>query len=141
MLETKIDIKKTALLVIDMQNDLVKNRKEPLSALTEMVESKGVIGNIAKVISAARKVGMPVAFIAAVHRKDATDVIPTITDLMLQGLAPQLREIVVEGTRRHAQPTAHFGQFEPAIPQFGENLQPRLEVGIADRPGCQENKP
>ena len=98
MLETKINIKKTALLVIDMQNDLIKAKEEPFNAVTKMVESKGVIRNTAKVIAAARQVGMPIIFIGHVHRKDNADVFPTITDLMLQGLVPPLREAMVEGT-------------------------------------------
>ena len=31
MLETKTDVKKTAVLVIDMQNDLVKAKEEPFN--------------------------------------------------------------------------------------------------------------
>ncbi len=38
MLETKIDVKKTALIIIDMQNDLIKVQKEPFNAITKMVE-------------------------------------------------------------------------------------------------------
>jgi nicotinamidase-related amidase len=33
MLETKINVKKTALLVIDMQNDLIKAKEEPFRAV------------------------------------------------------------------------------------------------------------
>ena len=98
MLETKIDVKKTALLVIDMQNDLIKAKEEPYSDVAKMVESKGAITNTAKVIAAARKAGMPVVFIGHVVRKDCADVVPTITDEMLQGLAPPSREVLVEGT-------------------------------------------
>jgi nicotinamidase-related amidase len=98
MLETKIDIKKTALLVIDMENDLIKVKEEPFNGVTKMVESKGAIGNTARVIAAARQAGMPVIYTNHVHRKDNADVIPTITDLMLQGLAPPTREGMVEGT-------------------------------------------
>ena len=98
MLETKMDIKKTALLVIDMQNDLVKVKEEPFNEVTKMVKSKGAISNIAKVIAAARQVAMPIIFTNHVHRKDSADVVPTITDLMLQGLAPPPREAMVEGT-------------------------------------------
>jgi nicotinamidase-related amidase len=97
MLETKIDVKKAALLVIDMQNDLVKAEEEPFDAVTKMVQSKGVIGNIAKTMAAVRQAGMPVIFIGHVHRKDSADVVPTTTDLMLEGLAPP-REAMVEGT-------------------------------------------
>lgn len=98
MLETKIDIKKTALLVIDMQNDLIKAEEEPFNAVAKMVESKGAISNTAKVIAAARQVAMPVIFCGHVHRKDKTDIVPTITDEMLQGLALPPREALVEGT-------------------------------------------
>jgi nicotinamidase-related amidase len=98
MLETKIDVKKTAVLVIDVQTDLVKAKEEPFNAVTKMAESKGMIGNIAKVITAARKARMPVVFIGHVHRADNTDAIPTITDLMLQGLVPPPRVAMVEGT-------------------------------------------
>jgi len=103
MLETKIDIRKTALLVIDMQNDLVKVKEEPFNGVTKMVESKGVIGNIARVVAAARRVRMPVIFIGHVHREDNADVVPSITDMILQaptpppGARPVAR--MVEGTR------------------------------------------
>lgn len=98
MLETKIDIQKTALLIIDVQNDLVKAKEEPFNAVSKMAESKGMISNIAKVIATARKVGMPIVFIGHIHRADNTDVVPTITDLMLQGLAPPPRIAMIEGT-------------------------------------------
>ncbi len=41
---------------------------------------------------------MPIIFVRNVHRKDNADVVPTITDLMLQGLMPPPREAMVEGT-------------------------------------------
>lgn len=92
MLETKIDIKKTALLLIDMQNDLIKDD------VKEMTESKGVIENTVKVLAAARKIRMPVIYANHIHRKDNADVVPTITDWMLLGLAPPPREAYIEGT-------------------------------------------
>ena len=98
MLETKIDVKKTALLIIDVQNDLVKAKEEPFNGVSKMAESKGMIGNIARVISTARKVGMPVIYIGHVHREDNADVVATITDLMLQGMVPPPRIAMVEGT-------------------------------------------
>jgi len=98
MLETKIDKKKTALLVIDMQNDLIKAREEPFNGVAKMVASKGAIGNTARVIAAARKAGMPVLYAGHVHRKDNADVFVTTTDFMLQGLVPPPREAMVEGT-------------------------------------------
>lgn len=50
--ETKIDVSKTALLVIDMQNGFVRSSERPWDELTKVVESAGVIKNIAKVIAA-----------------------------------------------------------------------------------------
>jgi nicotinamidase-related amidase len=111
MLETKINVKKTALLVIDMQNDLIKAKEEPFSAVTKMVNSKGVLSNTAKVIAAARQARMPIIFIGHVHRKDSADVFPTITDLMLQGLAPRPREALIEGT-----PGAYFADELKPLP-------------------------
>ncbi len=98
MLETKIDVNKIVLLIVDMENDLVKVKEEPFNAVTKMGESKGVIANTARVIAAARKAGMPVVFITHVHRKDNADVVPTVTDWMLQGLTSPVREAFIEGT-------------------------------------------
>ena len=98
MLETKIDVKKTALVIVDMENDLVKVNEEPFDTVTRMVESKGVIANTAKAIAAARKAGVPVIFVTHVHRKDNADVVPSITDWMLQGLMPPAREAFIENT-------------------------------------------
>lgn len=98
MLETKIDVKKAALLVIDVQNDLVRAREEPFDGVSKMAESKGMIGKIAGVIAAARKAGMPVIYCGHVHREDNADVVPTVTDFMLQGLVPPPRAAMIEGT-------------------------------------------
>lgn len=98
MLETKIDVNKTALLLVDMQNDLIKSKEEPYNATTKMAEAKGLINNTAKVVAAARRARVPVIYTNHVHRKDNADVVPTITDLMLEGLVPPVREEFVEGT-------------------------------------------
>ena len=98
MLETKIDTAKTAVLVIDMQNDLIKVPEEPFNAVTRMAQAKGMIPNTARVISEARRLGMPIIYAGHIHRKDNADMKPTITDLMLQGLTPPAREAMVEGT-------------------------------------------
>jgi len=92
MLETKIDVKKTALLVIDMQNDLIKGEGEPMSGVVKMVQSKGIISNTARVIAAARQAGMPIIFIGHIHREDNADAVPTITDMMLELRASQPEE-------------------------------------------------
>ena len=99
MRETKIDITKTALIIVDMQNGLVSVnvlKEEPIDplhkALTELAKEKGIISNTAKVIAAARKVGMPIIFTKVVHRKDRADVFPTIRD------EDYGRTLLIEGT-------------------------------------------
>ncbi len=101
MLETKIDLKKTALLVIDMQNDLVKDKTGLFSGIYSMVQKNRVIENIAKVITAARNAGIPIVHVKTIHREDGADMAPTITDFMLEGLMPPPEEMpprMVEGT-------------------------------------------
>lgn len=98
MLETKIDIKKSALLVIDMQNDLVNSTKEPFKDVTKMGKDKGIIDNTAKIIAVARQVNIPVIYACHVHRKDGADSVPTVTDLMLQGMNIPYDQVMVEGT-------------------------------------------
>jgi nicotinamidase-related amidase len=98
VLETRINIKKTALLIIDVQNDVIKATDEPYSNLVKMVRAKGVIGNTARVLDAMRRLKLPVIFIGHVHRKDRADFVPLITDLILQGIAGPVREVNVEGT-------------------------------------------
>ncbi|NLX92019.1 MAG: cysteine hydrolase [Firmicutes bacterium] len=98
MLETKFDLQRTALLIIDMQNDLIKAEKEPFRNVTKMGEAKGIIQNTAKVAAAARQVGMPVVYACHVHKRDHSDVIPNITDWMLQGIPFLPDDTVIEGT-------------------------------------------
>jgi nicotinamidase-related amidase len=98
MLETKIDTGKTAMLVIDMQNDLIKVPEEPFNAITKMAQSKHMIANTARVISEARRLGMPVIYAGHIHRKDNADMKPAITDMMLQGPPLPARVAMVEGT-------------------------------------------
>lgn len=98
MLETKLDVKKTALLLIDMQNDLIKAKEEPHSAVARMCEAKGMIDNTARVIDTARKAGIPVIYVGHVFRKDGAGVVSTITDEMLQGLMPPPKPRMIEGT-------------------------------------------
>jgi len=98
MLGTKIDTKKTAVLIIDMQNDLLKAKAEPFNMLGKMAQTKGIINNTARVIAKARQAGMPAIFIRNVHKKGNTDVVPSVTDLMLSGLMGPPAELMIEGT-------------------------------------------
>ncbi|MBI2848122.1 MAG: cysteine hydrolase [Chloroflexi bacterium] len=78
MRETEIEVKRSALLVIDMQNHLIKSQEECYQALIRNVRSGRVIDNIARVVSAARQVGMRVVFTAGVAREDGR--VPGIID-------------------------------------------------------------
>ncbi len=108
MQETKIAITKTALLIVDMQNGLVNVnvlKDEPFDPInkvfTELIKEKGIISNIAKVITTARKEGMPIIFMKAIHRKDRADIFPSIRDNDWR-LSPVIedwrRYPVIEGT-------------------------------------------
>lgn len=98
-METSFDPNKTAVLVIDMQNDLTKGGPDFFAPLYQMVESNGVIENFVKLVKGARQKGLPIIHIKTVHRQDNADVVPTTTDFMLQGVVPkQMPPILVEGT-------------------------------------------
>jgi len=79
----KVEIKpeETALLVVDMQNYLVK---EEMKGLVDMVKEDKVIENVSEVVKAARKAGITI-----VHVKHVSppDVEPAVTDYSLKGLS------------------------------------------------------
>jgi nicotinamidase-related amidase len=64
----KIGRDRTALLVIDMQNDFIKP-----GACLEVPEARNQIPEIKKLIEAARRFGVPVVYTAHIHRSDGTD--------------------------------------------------------------------
>lgn len=63
-----VDVDRTAVLVIDMQNDFMEE-----GAPLEFPEGRRVVPAILKVLGAARERGMPVVYAAHVHRKDGAD--------------------------------------------------------------------
>jgi biuret amidohydrolase len=65
---TALDAQRTALLVIDMQNDFVEE-----GAPLEFPEGRRVLPTIRKVVDAARAHGMPVIYPAHVHRPGGAD--------------------------------------------------------------------
>ena len=98
MLETKIDVGKTALLIIDMQNDLIKAKQAPYDAITSVLQTKGGIAKTAKVMAAARQASMSVIYTTHVREEDDSAVVPAITDLILHGITPQHEKVLIEGT-------------------------------------------
>jgi len=93
---------KAALLIVDMQNDLVKDEEGPFALLAKNVREAEVIEKIQKLLKCARETGLPIFHIKTVHRADGADVwTGGITDLM-SALDPELikrmRTRLVEGT-------------------------------------------
>ena len=72
--ELKLDKEKTALIIIDMQNDLVKDDAGPFRQLTKVVRENNVVENIANLLRIARKSKIPIFHIKSVHRADGSDV-------------------------------------------------------------------
>ncbi|MBB4689189.1 cysteine hydrolase family protein [Amycolatopsis jiangsuensis] len=68
MSSSVIDVERTALLVIDMQNDFVEE-----GAPLEFPEGRGVIPAIQQVLEAARARDLPVVYAAHVHRHGGAD--------------------------------------------------------------------
>jgi len=60
---------KTALLIIDMQNDFVLE-----GAPCRIAGALGIVENIKKILEKFRKDGLPVFFIMKVHKKDGSDI-------------------------------------------------------------------
>ena len=61
--------RRPALLVIDMQNDFL----DPGGHLDMGPEARGVIPQIARVLAAGRRAGVPIAYTAQTHRPDFAD--------------------------------------------------------------------
>lgn len=97
MEEPKLDPKRSALLLLDMINDVVKSA-DP--ARRKVIEDARIIENSARAMGLARRVGMPIVLVRHEWRKDSADLSDTITDLLLQGKGRQYREIpgLREGT-------------------------------------------
>ncbi len=68
MVEFKIDPKKTALLVIDMTNEFIKE-----GAPLEVPQGRKMIPKLKKVIEVCRSRNIPVIYTVHVHRKDGVD--------------------------------------------------------------------
>jgi nicotinamidase-related amidase len=104
MAETKIERKKTAFLVIDMQSDLVKDEAGPFAEVVKRVRANRAIENTARVLRAGREAKIPVFHIKTVHRADGADMWPGVTtDYVLEGVIPasvleEMAKRMVEGT-------------------------------------------
>ncbi|MFC2019916.1 cysteine hydrolase family protein, partial [Chloroflexota bacterium] len=72
--------------------------QEDRQKTARIIQAKGVIGNTARVIASARRVGMPVMYTAHVHKADDSDWLLRITDERSPWLTTKPRTRMVEGT-------------------------------------------
>ena len=75
MPETVIDIKKTALLIIDMQKHFLDGINDFFAGVRQQVTQANVIENTANVLKAARAAKLPVYHITTGHKADRSDVV------------------------------------------------------------------
>jgi ureidoacrylate peracid hydrolase len=109
-MKVKINPKKTALLVIDMQNDwiLKEGAGAKHSLIWQEVEKGGIITNIQRIVRMARGCTIPIFHVRTAWRKDYSDVADATTDFSLElqkrysGKSPKdlMKDLceVVEGT-------------------------------------------
>ena len=86
-MKVKIAKKKTALLVIDMQNDWILREGAGAKLgflLWQQVEKGRIIENIQRVVKVARTHGIPIFHIRTVYRRDFSDVADPVTDFALE---------------------------------------------------------
>ncbi len=86
-MKLKIDPKKTALLVIDMQNDwiLKEGAWAKLGFLLWQEVAKGrIIEKVRRIVKMARDHAIPIFHVRTIHRKDFNDVADTVTDSSLE---------------------------------------------------------
>lgn len=87
-----LDPKRTALVVADMQRDVVAN----------FAFDRSVVDRVAKAVAGARRRGLPTIYVVVHRRPDGGDAVPIVTDTALQqarnGREPSLpRDFLHEG--------------------------------------------
>lgn len=121
-MKVEIDPQKTALLSIDMQNDLVKENgglpKMPDVHILDIIERNKVIEKVKKVIEAAGEAKMPVFHIKTLHREKRADLFEPTTDMSLEGF--EMPPILIEGT---------WGS------EFIEEIEPKDEDYVVEKRG------
>ncbi|MBI4319267.1 MAG: cysteine hydrolase [Chloroflexi bacterium] len=92
-METVIDPKDTALIVQCVQRSFLEAEGTVLAKIPQMLERKGTIPKLEKLVSEARRVGMPIVFVGHLKRQDMKDlVLPRLGDRF------HLIHFCVEGT-------------------------------------------
>ncbi len=119
--ELKINIEKTAIVVIDLQKGITQMPAEPHSA-------KSVIENSARLIEASRKNGMPVFLVHVTPSPDLKDALHPVseTSFPLRGYNPEWSEYVPE---LNVQP----GDFQILKHQWGAFYGTELDLQLRRR--------
>lgn len=91
---------RTAIVLIDLQNDVVRGSGPFYGDLAEQVRGRQLIENTVRLVDAARRAGAPIFFITVVRRPDYADVIDQITQLTVTGKAgpAKSQKSLIEGT-------------------------------------------
>lgn len=100
-LDPRLIPEKTAVVLIDLQNDIVNNDSGPFyGAIYKQVKEKKVIENVVRLVDGARAAGAKIFYITVVRRPDYSDVVNQVTELLVAGKgAPAKNQIsLVDGT-------------------------------------------
>jgi nicotinamidase-related amidase len=92
---------RTAIILIDLQNDIIRNPNGPFyGAIAEQVRERQVVERVVRLTDGARAAGALIFYVTVVRRKDYGDVVNQITELVAAGKAPPPKQQVslVEGT-------------------------------------------
>jgi nicotinamidase-related amidase len=100
-LNTKLSPKQTAIVLIDLQNDIVRNDSGPFyGAIYKQVREQKLVEKVVRLVDGARNVGAKIFYITVVRRPDYADVVNQITELYVAGKAsPAKAQIsLIQGT-------------------------------------------
>ena len=92
---------RTAIILIDLQNDIVRNPNGPFyGSIAEQVKDRQVIEKVVRLTEGARSAGALIFYITVVRRKDYADVVNQISELVAAGKAPPPKKQVslIDGT-------------------------------------------
>lgn len=100
-LDPAIRPSQTAIILIDLQNDIIRNPNGPFyGAIAQQVRDKQVVEKVVTLTDGAHAAGALIFYITVVRRKDYGDVVNQISALVASGKAPPPKQQVslIEGT-------------------------------------------
>jgi nicotinamidase-related amidase len=101
-LDPRLVPEKTAIVLIDLQNDIIRNDQGPFyGAIYKQVTERGIVAKAVDLVQAARTHGCPVFFVTVVRRPDYHDVVNQLTDLVQAAKAVPAKQqrALIAGTR------------------------------------------